>query len=103
MSMSPEKNRFKITRRHRHALTVSTAAAALVVGLGAFGMLPPVQQLQKVAVEAPLQLAQNTPRANPRMMDANSPYSFADLFERVSPAVVTITSEGVSREPTAED
>ena len=46
--MSPEKNRFKITRRHRQALTVSTAAAALVVGLGAFGMLPPVQHLQKV-------------------------------------------------------
>ena len=101
--MLPEKNRFKITARHRQILAMSTAAGILVVGLGAFGMLPQVRQIQ-VATEQPmLQLAQATPRATPRVIPPGAPLSFADLVERVRPAVVTITSEGVARTPTAED
>ncbi len=99
--MSPEKNSsplFKLTRRHRHILAMTTAAGVLVVGLGAFGMLPQVRGLQPVANDAPVQLAQASPRpANPRALGAAMPFSFADLVERVSPAVVTIRSEGVSR------
>jgi len=90
---------FKVTRRHRQVLAMGTAATVLVVGLGAFGMLPKVAGLQPVAVEAPVQLAQATPRpANPRVLPSTgTPFSFADLVERVSPAVVTIRGEGVSR------
>lgn len=102
--MSSEKKRFQITRRHRQILAMSSAAAILVVGLGAFGMLPPVQGLRQAANDQPLQFAQATPRATtPRVVGPGAPFSFADLVERVSPAVVTITSEGVSRQPAAED
>jgi len=91
---------FKLTRRHRQVLAMGTAATVLVVGLGAFGKLPMISGLQPVAVEAPVQLAQAAPRpANPRMLPATgTPFSFADLVERVSPAVVTIRGEGVTRE-----
>jgi serine protease Do len=71
---------------------MSSAAAIVVVGLGAFALLPPVRQ---VADSNPIQFAANdTSGAHaPRMLDNSSPFSFADLVERVSPAVVTITSE----------
>jgi serine protease Do len=103
--MSSEKKSFKITRRHRQILAMSSAAAVLVVGLGAFGMLPPVRDLaHQVATDQPLQFAQATPRAaTPRVVAPGAPFSFADLVERVSPAVVTVTSEGVSRTPSVED
>ena len=102
--MSPEKKRFQIARRHRQILAMGSAAAILVVGLGAFGMLPPVQGLRQAANDQPLQFAQATPRAvTPRVVGPGAPFSFADLVERVSPAVVTITSEGVSRTPSVED
>jgi serine protease Do len=106
--MSPEKNKsplFTFTRRHRQVLAMGTAAAVLVVGLGAFGMLPQVRGLQPVANDAPVQLAQATPRANPRVIPSanGQPFSFADLVERVSPAVVTIRSEGVTRETPNEE
>jgi len=106
--MSDKKNTpfFKLTRRHRQGLAMTTAAAALVIGLGAFGMLPQVRGLQPVAnTEAPLQFAQAAPRpANPRVLPSTgTPFSFADLVERVSPAVVTIRAEGVSRERNLEN
>ena len=103
--MPSDKNNtplFKITRRHRQALAMTTAAV-LVVGLGAFGMLPQVRGLQPVAADAPVQLAQNTPRATPRVIPPGAPLSFADLVERVSPAVVTIRSEGVTRESETQE
>jgi len=81
----------KFIRRHRHALMMGSSAAIVVVSLGAFALLPPVQAIHAAAND-PVQLAQNTPRSNPRMMES-APFSFADLVERVSPAVVTITSE----------
>jgi serine protease Do len=94
---------FKLTRRHRQVLAMGTAATVLVVGLGAFGMLPKMTGLQPVAGEAPMMLAQATPRpANPRVLPSTgTPFSFADLVERVSPAVVTIRGEGVTREGAA--
>ncbi len=95
---------FKLTRRHRQALAMGTAATVLVVGLGAFGMLPQVRGLQPAADTAPVQLAQNNAArpANPRVLPSTgTPFSFADLVERVSPAVVTIRSEGVTRQAEA--
>src|ERR1700742_4024994 len=78
--------------RHSRLLAMSSAAAIVVVGLGAFALLPPVHQ---VANHTAVEIAANdsgrpTP---PRMLENSSPFSFADLVERVSPAVVTITSE----------
>ena len=87
----------KFTRRHRHALMMGASAAIVVVSLGAFALLPPVQAIRTAAKDT-VQVAQNTPARSPRMMEAGAPFSFADLVERVSPAVVTITSESMTTE-----
>ena len=84
-----------LQNRRSRLLAMSSAAAILVVGLGAFALTPQVRQLQ-VADSNPVQLAQNTPRSATRGMPNGAPFSFADLVERVSPAVVTITSETMS-------
>ena len=78
--------------RHSRLLAMSSAAAIVVVGLGAFALLPPVRQ---VAEHNAVEIAANdtSHAATPRMLENSSPFSFADLVERVSPAVVTITSE----------
>jgi serine protease Do len=86
------KTRFKSSPRHSRALAMGSAATIIVVGLGAFGLLPPVQHVQTAGT--PVMVAANqTGRSTPRMLDSSAPFSFADLVERVSPAVVTITSE----------
>jgi serine protease Do len=76
-------------------LAAGSAAAILVLGLGASTLLPrpagetaasvqqPAPHLQQVAMRG----------APPHMLDAAAPFSFADLVERVSPAVVTVTVE----------
>lgn len=82
--------------RHSRLLAMSSAAAIVVVGLGAFALTPPARQ---VADRHAVQLAANetsSRAAPPRMLENSSPFSFADLVERVSPAVVTITSETMS-------
>jgi serine protease Do len=92
----------KFARRHRRALMMGASAAIVVVSLGAFALLPPVRAVQ-VANSGNVQVAQNTSRGNaPRMMES-SPFSFADLVERVSPAVVTITSESMTTESDAQE
>ncbi len=92
--LSPFK---QFARRHRHGLMMSAAAASVVVSMGAFALMPPVRAIQ-AATDTPVQLAQNTPARNPRMMEASAPFSFADLVERVSPAVVTVTVDVLSTE-----
>ncbi len=86
----------KFARRHRHGLMMSAAAALVVVSMGAFALLPPVQAIKTAATDN-IQLAQNNART-PRLTEASAPFSFADLVERVSPAVVTITSESMTTE-----
>jgi len=79
--------------RHSRLLAMGSAAAIVVVGLGAFALLPPVRQ---VADHDAVEIAANDNTSHPstpRMLENSSPFSFADLVERVSPAVVTITSE----------
>ncbi len=81
--------------RHRRLAAMGTAAALVILGLGAFGLLPIVQPSQPEQ-QAPVQLAQaQAPRQAPapRMLDSGTPFSFADLVERVSPAVVSVTVE----------
>jgi serine protease Do len=80
----------KPTLRQRRMIAMATAASFVVVGLGAFALLPPVQKIQ---AQSSTVLAQSSaPRATPRMLES-APFSFADLVERVSPAVVAIKSE----------
>jgi len=74
-------------------LAASSAAVLIVVGLGAAAMMPratptvPARVLIHAAMTAPEHAAP------PRMLENGAPFSFADLVERVSPAVVTVTVE----------
>ncbi|HEX3653692.1 MAG TPA: DegQ family serine endoprotease [Rhizomicrobium sp.] len=82
--------------RHPKLLAASSAAAILVLGLGAFALVP--QQTSTTSSAAPQQqsahLEQVASRSvQPHMLEAAAPFSFADLVERVSPAVVTVTVE----------
>ncbi|HEY0265260.1 MAG TPA: Do family serine endopeptidase [Rhizomicrobium sp.] len=83
----------KPSHRQRRVIAMGTAAAIVVVGLGAFALLPPVAHIQTAG--APMLVAANDGENHvaPRMLENSAPFSFADLVERVSPAVVTITSE----------
>jgi serine protease Do len=85
----------KPSLRQRRLLAMGTAAAVVMVGLGAFALLPPVKAIQTAG--EPTMVAANetdtTGARAPRMLENSAPFSFADLVERVSPAVVTITSE----------
>jgi serine protease Do len=75
-------------------LAAGSAAGILVLGLGASALLPrpaadtghepqQVAQLEQVAAHP----------MPPHMIESGAPFSFADLVERVSPAVVTVTVE----------
>src|ERR1700677_3472337 len=73
-------------------LAASSTAALIVVGLGAGVMLPrpgaqPAKPQVVHAVAAPVRAAP------PRMLENGAPFSFADLVERVTRAVVTFTVE----------
>ena len=90
---NPTPNSRTTSWRRSRLLAMSSAAAIVVVGLGAFALLPPVRE---TATHNPVQIAANDSKTTPRMLENSSPFSFADLVERVSPAVVTITSETMS-------
>jgi serine protease Do len=93
----------KPSLRQRRLIALSSAAAIVVLGLGAFALLPPVRSID-VATNAPMMLAANdSGRQTPRMLDNAAPFSFADLVERVSPAVVTIRSETMSTQADGDD
>jgi serine protease Do len=104
---TPDTGRFsrlpKPSLRQRRLIAMGSAAAIVVVGLGAFALLPPVQHIQTAG--APMLVAANDTdvHANPRMLENSAPFSFADLVERVSPAVVTITSETTTTDADSEE
>jgi serine protease Do len=93
-------------RSKKQALRLSAAAlalAALSFGAGGYMLSPreaeaPIPRqtfgMQDFPAEYLRQAAAVTPRANaPRMLEQGMPFSFADLVEQVSPAVVTIMVE----------
>ena len=87
----------KPSLRQRRLIAMSTAAAIVIVGLGAFALLPPVRAIQTAGT--PTMIAANDRDARaPRMLENSAPFSFADLVERVSPAVVSIKSETTTTE-----
>ena len=93
-----QKTRFPQSAFHKsaraHFLAACSAAAILVVGLGAATQ---AQQHGPVLVPASTMAAHEAPQparaTTPRMLENGAPFSFADLVERVSPAVVTVTVE----------
>jgi serine protease Do len=97
---SNQPQQSSLRRMRSRLLAMGSAATILVVGLGAFALLP---HATPVADKAPVQLAANDTHATPRMLESSSPFSFADLVERVSPAVVTITSETMTTETELDD
>jgi serine protease Do len=94
-------------RKRKQALRASVAAvalAALSFGAGGYLLTPqheaqaPVPRqtfgMQDYPAEYLRQAAAVTPRTNaPRLLEQGMPFSFADLVEQVSPAVVTIMVE----------
>jgi serine protease Do len=88
--------------RHRRIIALGTAAAAVLLGLSAFAFVPGVRPVSDLTT-ASRQFASADVRTTPRMLENGAPFSFADLVERVSPAVVTITAETVETGPVAAD
>jgi serine protease Do len=76
----------------RRLVMMGSAAAIVIVGLGAFALLPPVRAIQTAGTPTMIAANDSDTRA-PRMLENSAPFSFADLVERVSPAVVSIKSE----------
>jgi len=65
------------------------ASAAALIAVGASALFsPPYTGAEVKAPAAPATVA-----AAPRMVEAGAPFSFADLVERVSPAVVAVSTE----------
>jgi serine protease Do len=92
MKFWPELTR---TGGRSRVIAMSVAAGIVIVGLGAFALLPKGGQSGKNPGSG--QPAHYAPvddrRAPPHMLETGAPFSFADLVERVSPAVVTVTAE----------
>ena len=79
-------------KRNKSVLAGSAAAAVILVSFGAYALLPDHPGSGAVArYEAPDRNGAAAPA--PRMMENGTPFSFADLVERVSPAVVSVTAE----------
>src|SRR5579871_4705449 len=94
MDTEPQSN-----PRRTRVLAMSGAAVIVILGLGAFALLPKeidaaYHGRPRPVAEVPhyVRTAENRP-APPHMLEAGAPFSFADLVERVSPAVVTVTAE----------
>ncbi|HTP78016.1 MAG TPA: DegQ family serine endoprotease [Rhizomicrobium sp.] len=99
----PEDNMHPVKRNSR-AIALGSVAAILVMGVSAFALAPAVQTTDSSQPAREMAAAQPMPRSTPpRMLENGAPFSFADLVERVSPAVVTITAETVETVPTGAD
>jgi serine protease Do len=79
-------------KRHSKLTALGGAATLVVIGLGAFSFLPasPAPGLEPVRMVAAQPVSARS--GPPRMLETGAPFSFADLVERVSPAVVTVTA-----------
>lgn len=84
-------------KRNSRTIAVGTAAAAILVSFGAFALLPHRAPQQPETEQVRYASAQADPVSDkapaPRMLESGTPFSFADLVERVSPAVVSVTAD----------
>src|SRR6201985_3838779 len=92
----------KPSHRQRRLIAMGTAATIVVVGLGAFALLPPVRAIQTAGTPVMVAANEASDTRAPRMLENSAPFSFADLVERVSPAVVTIPSETTTTDGDAD-
>ena len=103
---NPQSRQFRASPSPaRRLLAMGSAAAIVVVGLGAFALAAASAQPTRSPI-APRCSWPPTTRATPppRMLENSAPFSFADLVERVSPAVVTITvRDHDHRQPISDD
>ncbi|HEX4637282.1 MAG TPA: Do family serine endopeptidase [Rhizomicrobium sp.] len=90
------------SHRQRRLIAMGTAAGIVIVGLGAFALLPPVQAIRTAGTPTMVAANDSDSARAPRMLENSAPFSFADLVERVSPAVVTITSETTTTDGDAD-
>ena len=87
----PEDKLHPVKRRSR-AIMARSAAAILLMGVSAFALAPAVQTTDSSQPTREMAAAQPVQRETPpRMLENGAPFSFADLVERVSPAVVSVT------------
>src|ERR1700744_3595619 len=87
-------------KRHTKLTALGGAATMVIVGLSAFALVPHGQSDGPEPVRMVSAQPIDTHASPPRMLESGAPFSFADLVERVSPAVVTITAIG---QETAQD
>ena len=84
-------------KRNSRLVAIGSAAGVILVSFGAFALLPrgPSQDdtTQQVRYVSSQPDASNAGAPPPRMVESGMPFSFADLVERVSPAVVSVTAE----------
>jgi serine protease Do len=82
-------------KRNSRWLAGTSAAAVILVSFGAYALLP--DRSSDPVTTDPVRYVgsqnANAPAPPPRMMENGTPFSFADLVERVSPAVVSVTAE----------
>ncbi|HTT98355.1 MAG TPA: DegQ family serine endoprotease [Rhizomicrobium sp.] len=79
-------------KQHSKLTALGGAATLVIVGLGAFALVPHSQSDGPEPVKMVNAQPIDTHASPPRMLESGAPFSFADLVERVSPAVVTITA-----------
>jgi serine protease Do len=83
-------------KTHSRAVVLGSVAAIVLMGISAFALAPAVQNGDSAQPQREMAAAEPVVRSTPpRMLENGAPFSFADLVERVSPAVVTITSESI--------
>jgi serine protease Do len=79
-------------KRHSKLTALGGAATLVIVGLGAFALVPGGDNASLEPVRMVAAQPVDSHASPPRMLESGAPFSFADLVERVSPAVVTITA-----------
>ncbi|MBN9593496.1 MAG: Do family serine endopeptidase [Alphaproteobacteria bacterium] len=93
--MATENTGTQQPKRHAKLLAAGVAAVLVLGGLGAFALIPRDHAENTTAAGNGdmFKIARADDSSTPRMVENGAPFSFADLVERVSPAVVTITVE----------
>jgi len=82
-------------KRNSRWLAGASATAVILVSFGAYALLPD-RTSDPVTTDPVRYVASqnvNAPAPPPRMIENGTPFSFADLVERVSPAVVSVTAD----------
>ena len=85
-------------KRNSRMLTGAAAAGVILISFGAYALLPS-HSADPVTTDA-VRLASTDGKVQsppPRMLENGMPFSFADLVERVSPAVVSVTADEIEK------